>query len=314
MKFVVIFSLTRNSLKMITCIDVGGTFIKAGNVSKGRIKDEMRVDTGDPSILKDVLCKLIIKMGGSAVGIAIAGLVEKDGSISKSPNLKGLKPFPLGKLIQDKLNLPVFVDNDANLAALGEYKYGAGRGVKNLIMLTLGTGVGGGIIIDGRIYHGRGYAGEVGHITMDPYGPLCGCGNYGCLEGYIGAEKLTERAESYLRMGVKTTLGKYKGKITPKIIEDEAYKGDRIAVDIIDEMAGFLGIAISNYCAVLDPERVIIGGGLSKMGDILLSGVKREVKKRLYSRGDVEIVLGELGEGAALLGAYEMVISLQRKE
>jgi glucokinase len=292
----------------ITCIDVGGTFIKAGNVVDREVRDERKIETGEPELLTRTLLQIIVELGGEAVGIGMPGLVDTDGRISFSPNLPGIESLPLKEILEEELDIPVFVDNDANMAALGEYRYGAGRGVKNLIMLTLGTGVGGGIIIDGKVYHGRGYAGEVGHITIDPDGPLCQCGNYGCLESYIGADRLTERAEEYVRMGTETTLKTYAGNITPKIIEDEAYKGDLVAMDIVAEMARSLGIAISNYCAVLDPERVIIGGGLSKMGDILLSNVKREVKKRLYSRKNIDIVFSELGDRAGILGCYEMVI------
>ncbi len=292
----------------ITCIDVGGTFIKAGNVADGEISDERKIDTGNPGTLTRTLSQLILELGGRAAGIGITGLVDGNGRISSSPNLPEIKSLPLKEILERELNIPVLVDNDANMAALGEYRYGAGRGAKNLIMLTLGTGVGGGIIIDGEVYHGGGYAGEVGHITIDPDGPLCRCGNYGCLESYIGANRIMERAEEEVRTGVETTLKNYAGNITPKIIEDEAYKGDRVAMDIVREMARFLGIAISNYCAILDPERVILGGGLSKMGDILLSGIESEVKKRLYSRKGISIVFGELGDRAAILGCYEMVI------
>lgn len=292
----------------ITCIDVGATFIKAGNAVDGKVSDERKIATGEPGMLTRTLLQIIVELGGEAAGIGIPGLVDIDGKISSSPNLPGIESLPLKEILQEELNISVFVDNDVNMAALGEYRYGAGRGVKNLIMLTLGTGVGGGIIIDGKVYHGRGYAGEVGHITIDPNGPLCQCGNYGCLESYIGANRITERAEEYVRTGVKTTLKSYAGNITPKIIEDEAYKGDPVAMDIVAEMSRLLGIAISNYCAILDPERVIIGGGLSKMGDILLSGVKREVGRRLYSRKDIDIVFGELGDRAGILGCYEMVV------
>ncbi|MEA3431978.1 MAG: ROK family protein [candidate division WOR-3 bacterium] len=295
-------------MKPITCIDVGGTFIKAGNVVNGKVRHEIKIETGETGMLTRTLLQIIVELGGEAVGIGMAGLVDADGTISSPPNFPGIESLPLKEILQEELNIPVFVDNDANMAALGEHRYGAGRGVKNLIMLTLGTGVGGGIIINDKVYHGRGYAGEVGHITIDPNGPLCLCGNYGCLESYIGADRITERAREYVRMGVETRLRSYAGNITPEIIEDEAYKGDHVAMDIVAEMAKFLGIAISNYCAILDPDRVIIGGGLSKMGDILLSGVKREVGRRLYSRKDIDIVFSELGDRAGILGCYEMVI------
>jgi len=292
----------------ITCIDVGGTFIKAGNVVNGKVRHEIKIETDELGILTRTLLQIIVELGGEAVGIGMAGLVDADGTISSPPNFPGIESLPLKEILQEELNIPVFVDNDANMAALGEHRYGAGRGVKNLIMLTLGTGVGGGIIINDKLYHGRGYAGEVGHITIDPNGPLCLCDNYGCLESYIGADRITERAREYVRMGVETRLRSYAGKITPEIIEDEASKGDPVAMDIVVEMSRLLGIAISNYCAILDPERVIIGGGLSKMGDILLSGVKREVGRRLYSRKDIDIVFSELGDRAGILGCYEMVI------
>ncbi len=291
----------------VTCIDVGGTFIKAANVICGEIRDETKIRTGQPALLKRTLFDIILKMGGEAVGIGFAGLIDKDGMVSKSPNLPGLGTISLKELIAEELHIPVFIDNDANLAALGEWKYGAGRGVNALVMFTLGTGIGGGILIDGKLYHGSGYAGEVGHITVERDGPLCQCGNYGCLESYIGAEKITERAEEYVTMGITTTLKDY-DKITPEIIGREAGSGDSMALEIVSETARFLGLAISTYCAILDPQRIILGGGLSGLGEPLLSGVRKEVQKRLYSRKDIDIVFSQLGNRAGLLGCYEMVM------
>lgn len=293
---------------LITCIDVGGTFIKTGNIVDGKVKDEKKVNTGEPHMLPGTLLNIIVDMGGEAVGIGMPGLVDFNGRVLSPPNLPGIELLPLKEILEEELNIPVFVDNDANMAALGEYKYGAGKGVKNLIMLTLGTGIGGGIIIDGRVYHGRGYAGEVGHITINPDGPLCNCGNYGCAEAFIGSVRIVQRAEEYVKIGLNTRLKEYAGNITPKIIEEMAYNGDPIAREIIEEMGRYLGISISNYCAVLDPERVILGGGLSKFGDMLLNSTKREVNKRLYTRKDIDIVFGKLGDKAALLGCYQMVI------
>jgi glucokinase len=282
-------------------IDVGGTYIKTGIVTTPPQVEKFKSTPTQVNNLVGELLEIISQYKVKAVGIGVAGLI-RDGTIHSSPNFSGIKNLKLREILQSKLKIPILVENDANMIALGEWKYGRGRGVSNLLLLTLGTGVGGGLILENKLYKGTGFAGEVGHITIDPNGPPCGCGNYGCLESFVGSKALEQKAYQGIRVGVKTSLSKYK-TLTPEIITQEAYKGDKFACTIIESMGRYLGIGIASLCNVLAPECVIIGGGIAKAGKILFSRIEEEVKIRLYHKEKVKIVPPELGDYAGILGS-----------
>lgn len=292
----------------IVGIDIGGTYIKAGLVINPPEVQTFRSVNTKTNILVEQLAKIVLELKGEAVGIGIAGLVT-DGIVYSSPNLPSIKELKLQKILQGKLKISVSVANDADMVALGEWKYGAGKETHNLLILTLGTGVGGGIIINDKLYTGKGFAGEVGHLTVDPNGSLCGCGNHGCLETFVGSEYLSEKAHQGIKRNIKTTLSKY-SKITPETISKEAYKGDTFAKSIIESAGHYLGIGIASLCAVLDPEKVILGGGISKVGEMLFKEIKKEVNKRLYSRKNIEILPAALGDHAGIVGSAFFVSSL----
>ncbi len=290
----------------IVGIDIGGTFIKAGLVIDDKIIKTRKVRT-EPKRLTDTLIEITRNLGAEKLGVGAPGLVDKDGVVSRPPNLLGIDKLSLKKILEDRLKIPVIIDNDANVIALGEYKYGAGRGVKNLVVMTLGTGVGGAIIINGKLHRGRDFAGEIGHITIDRDGPLCRCGNYGCLETYVGGPYIVKRVQEAIkrgspRKGIKTSLNEYK-EITPEVISKEAYKGDRYAREVISEMGDAIGIGLASICVVLDPERIIIGGGIANMGKVLFDKIRKTLKKRLYTREEIDIRKSELGDRAGVLGA-----------
>lgn len=287
-------------------IDIGGTFIKAGLVitgppGDGKIIETRKVKT-EPKRLGNTIIEIAKALGAEKLGVGAPGLIDKNGVIFRPPNLLGINKLPLKKILEDNLKIPVIVDNDANVIALGEYKYGAGRGVKNLVVMTLGTGVGGGVIINGKLHRGRDFAGEIGHITIDKNGPLCRCGNYGCLETYVGGHYIVKRVQEAIKKGIKTSLNEYK-EITPEVISKEAYKGDRYAREVISEMGDAIGIGLANICVILDPERIIIGGGIANMGKLLFDKIEQSLKKRLYTREEIDIRKSELGDRAGVLGA-----------
>lgn len=288
----------------IAGIDVGGTYIKAGIVIKppeeAQVQKFKSIPT-KPDELIAQLIEIINELSPNAAGIGVPGLIS-NGTIHYSHNLFMEQKLNLQQTLEAELKIPVKVENDANVVALGEWKYGAGKGVHNLLLLTLGTGVGGGLILNDKLYTGTGFAGEVGHITIDPNGPPCGCGNYGCLESYVGSEYLEHRAIQGIKVGIKTILARYK-KITPELISKQSYRGDAFARSIIETAGYYLGIGIATLCNILSPEIVVIGGGIAKSGDLLFNKIRTEVQLHLYQRKKIQIVPTQLGDLAGILGA-----------
>jgi len=308
---------------MVICgIDVGGTFIKAGVVQNGKILAQSTITTPHKEEydiiqnIRDIIQDFnIYKI--SAFGIGFAGLVDSTkGIVYSSPNFPEIHNFELVSKLKEKLNLPIFIHNDASLYTLGEAIFGAGRGKRYILGMTLGTGVGGGIVIDKEIYGGMNdFAGEIGHITIDINGEKCGCGNIGCLEKYVAADGIIKRAKEYIKKEA-SALSEIK-EISPEIISHLANKGDKVAEKVIIETGRLLGIGIASLINVLSPEIVIIGGGIANAGELLFNSIREEVKKRSYlvKINKIDIVPAELGSGAGVLGAYQFAItSLKNKE
>lgn len=221
--------------------------------------------------------------GGSPVhgtGIGCSGLVDRDrGVLSFSPTFPLWKNVPLRDYFREKLGLPCVVDNDVNMVTLGEYRHGAGRGGRNVVCLTLGTGVGGGLVIGGRLYRGAGMsAGELGHITVEPHGLPCPCGNRGCLEQYVGAEGLVRLARLAARGGGSVLKGR-RG-ITPLAIETAAKDGDRAARLVWERAGYYLGLGLAAVVNLLNPDIVVVGGGIARAGRLLLGPARRTVRER----------------------------------
>jgi glucokinase len=286
-------------------IDIGGTYIKMGRIKKfPEVEDFKLIPTNKENLIFQIV-KIIEELGVEKVGIGVPGLVD-GGEIIYSPNLHQLNGVKLKKELKKRIKIPFIIENDANLVAVGEWKYGEGKGMKNVVVITLGTGVGGGLILGGQLYKGKGFAGEVGHIIIDKNGPPCGCGGYGCLESFVGNKAIERRAIEGIKKGRKTTLAKYK-KLTPKIIAEEAKKGDKYAHEIIKETAKYIGIGIGTIINVLSPECIIIGGGIAKAGGILIKEVEKETKKYTYGRKEVKILKTKLEDWAGIVGGGELV-------
>jgi glucokinase len=245
------------------------------------------------------------------IGVGAPGPLDREqGIVLVAPNL-GWKDFPLRERIQSRLHLPTTLDNDANCATFGEWWQGAARGGRNVVGLTIGTGIGGGLILDGALYHGSSdMAGEVGHTTIDLNGRHCKCGNYGCLEAYASGPAIATRAREVLVREEGESMiplmvnGKF-DDITAQIVYDAASEGDQVANEIVRDTARYLGAGIANLLNIFNPDIVVVAGGVTAAGDALFVPLRAEVRRRAFSPAvrAVRIVAGELPGTAGVVGA-----------
>ena len=306
-------------------VDLGGTNIVSAIVNcQGKIVNRLKVPTlaerGKEATIKRIIDTInenivqstIVLDDIIGIGIGAPGPLDiKRGIINFAPNLPGWIDVPLKKKLENEFNMKVVLENDANAAAWGERCFGAGQGVNNLVCFTLGTGIGGGIIIDGKIYHGNNYgAAELGHMTVNKDGPRCNCGNYGCLEAYSSATGIKNRIINRIEEGIKSEFlnfddDKLFESLRLKSIFEAARKGDKLTKGVVEEAISYLGIAIANIANILNPEMVVLVGGITNEGDKLLIPLREEVKKRAFYSNykSLKIVIGKLGGNAGVLGA-----------
>jgi len=308
-------------------IDLGGTNIKAGLVTgDGKVLETASTPTlahEGPDGVVGRMAKLANDLKAKApeppagIGVGSPGPLDPTiGMLYFTPNMPGWDNYPLAAKLGALTNLQVTVENDANVAALAEYRQGAGKGTRTMILLTLGTGIGGGIIFDGKLVNGaRVTAGEVGHIVINEKGPKCGCGAHGCLEAYCGTAGILGRARELLeKVGtvsiLRDTAGKDYEKLTPQMIGDAARKGDGPAISVYKETGRLLGVGISSLVNLFAPEVVILGGGIAANWDFLYPACREEVKRRAMKPGNelVKIVPAVLGNEAGLVGAAALVL------
>lgn len=306
----------KRGFRFILAADVGGTNIRTALIDpQGMVLTVIKRPTlaqkGKDSMIERLVRMLedTAKKYGTrlekveGIGVGFPGPLDaKKGVVFSPPNLVGWLYVPLKDILEKKLGRPVVIENDANAAALGEYWKGAGRGAKSLVCLTLGTGVGGGIVLDGRVWHGaKGIAGEIGHMTVIRGGRRCNCGNRGCLEAYASSRGIIARMQELL-MREKTRRDE---KITMERIGALAKAGDRQARRTVEDTGVILGIAIANIANILNPEVVVLGGGVSNLGDRLFDPIKEEVKKRALPEAveGLRIVKAQLGDNAGVIGA-----------
>ncbi len=299
---------------LILGIDIGGTKIKLGIVTPGGgVVEDSKIDTvasDGPAEAAGRIEGWYRKLGPDcqgirAVGVGCAGLVDgKKGVLRYSPNLPGWTGADLGSIFRERFGLPVTVANDANCAAWAEYRSGSGAGSGCFVCLTLGTGVGGGIVIDGRLYTGSGgFAGEIGHQVIMADGPECSCGNRGCLESLVGTGAIMERyARAEGRSGRPAPLDPSLGV---KEISRAAGSGDRSAAEVLMETGRILGIGLANIANILNPELIAVGGGVSGAGEIILGPARETMNGHIMGDGisSVRVVAAELGNKASFLGA-----------
>jgi glucokinase len=313
-------------MKYVIGVDLGGTFLKAGAVSEqGEVLHQISVPSDaeiDPKAVVQRIASAVQvikeKFGDDqllGVGIGAPGIVDLDGGTVKfPPNFANWTEFRLGEEVANLVGTCVQVENDANAHAVGELKFGAGKGMKNFVMVTLGTGMGGGIIIDEKVFRGEsGGAGEIGHITIDYNGPLCNCGNHGCVEAYVGQKYLSQRVLEKLNSRPESILNKFVNgngeKLDPKFISDAANQGDEFALEIWDETGSFVGTAIASVLNVFDLSTVIVGGGVAKAGRPLMDSIDRSVKARVLSslKPKVRVMQALLRNSAGILGAAALI-------
>ncbi|MEW5768461.1 MAG: ROK family protein [bacterium] len=279
-------------------IDIGGTKIYAGLVCEGRIIKSKKEKTPNSrqkviTLLGDLIEQLAEGEGAAGVGIGCAGFIDVEkGEVISSPNLPGWENVPLKRIIEERTSLPVFIDNDVNCAALAEFKLGAGQGKKNLVGIFVGTGIGGGIILNGQLIHGAAYSGaELGHITLKPNGPKCNCGRLGCLEAFAGGSSIinfTHRKVSAVHEITKA-----------------ANEGKKWAILAIERAGKYLSLGIANLITILSPELVVLGGGVIKAAPRIVEIVKEQVPLMTLPMAmkGVEIKVTKLQDEAGLLGA-----------
>lgn len=309
-------------------VDVGGTKIAAGVVSPdGEILEQVRVETPahSPQAVANAIVTGISQLRTrhqvSAVGIGAAGFINNDRTtIMFSPNLNW-RNEPLAKRISDVVELPVTLENDANVAAWGEYQFGAAKGYSSAVVVTVGTGIGGGIIYRGELLRGStGFGAEIGHMNMVPGGVRCGCGQNGCWEKYSSGSAMTrlgqefaakspERAGALLEMS-----GGEIDQISGFMVTQCAKRGDQLSLDVYEEIGKYLGQGMADLAALLDPEVFVLAGGVSEAGDILLNPARRQFTDRLTVRDYREvvppIVLAELSNDAGIIGAADLARQL----
>jgi len=303
-------------------VDVGGTKIAAGVVDhEGRILDRTHRQTpaGNPEkvslTIADAVSELAARHPVDAVGIGAAGFVDETRSVIRfAPNL-AWREEPLREKIADLVGLPVFVENDANAMAWGEYRFGAGRGESHVVCVTLGTGLGGGIVLDGGLYRGRwGMGGELGHVQVQPGGRPCGCGNLGCWERYASGTALLAEARRNLEAdpssgSVLLRLAGSVDGIRGEHVTAAAREGDPAALAAFHTMAEWLAQGFADLAATLDPGCFIVGGGVSEAADLFIDKVRSEFTDRLVGRGHrplAEIRVAELGPAAGVVGAADL--------
>jgi glucokinase len=301
----------------VLCIDLGGTNLRYGIINRrGELKNFSILtlsndDKSEQSIIK-ILWEIIRagKADVDSIGIAIPGFIyfDKDVVVS-SPNFPDWRNFRIRKILMEKVQLPVLVENDANAFAIGEAWKGAGKEFKNFVGITLGTGVGGGIILNRKIWHGsRGSAGEIGHITVEPEGVKCNCGARGCLEMFASAQAVIREAKRAFKNMIK---GYKKDEISKKIFE-MAKAGDEDAKRIFEDVGYYIGIAIADIANLLNIEGVVIGGGLSNAWEFIYPAIKREASYRInpVSRTGLKILRAKLGDYAGLYGMAVLGLQL----
>lgn len=315
--------------ELILGVDIGGTKVATAlATAQGEILAREYVPTSakaEPDAVINSICALANKTLSAkrvkpsqllGIGIAAAGIIDSDnGRVITSPNLPAWHEVPLRDAVKQPFGIPVYLGNDATLAALGEWYFGLKKGVANLIYITVSTGIGGGIIAGGRLYTGAcGAGGEIGHMTIDVNGPRCNCGSIGCWEALASGTALARGAVRQIRKGASTSIVELVdgdlSRIDAKVVFQAAEGGDELAKKLISRLAYYFGVGLANLVNIFAPELILIGGGVAKMGDLLLQPAISLVRERAYVTlaYDVEIKPALLGDDSGVLGAVAFVL------
>lgn len=308
--------------KYVVGVDLGGTKIYTALVDlEGNIIKEKTVETlaheGEQAVMGRIVDTINYVIDGTnkdlikSIGIGSPGPLDvKNGIIIENSNLP-FKNFAIVKTIKETYDLPTYLDNDANVATLGEFMFGAGKGTENMVFITASTGIGGGAVLNGRLFRGStGNALEVGHMTVATEGPRCGCGNLGCAEALGSGTAIGKRAKEAVLSNVVTSLKNYEN-VTAKEVFKEAANGDRVAKNILNTSLTYLGIAVANTITNFDPEKVVVGGGVVNGGDIVIDTIRNVVEERCMAAfvENCTIEKAVLGGKAGVLGAAALAIT-----
>lgn len=310
-------------------IDVGGTNVKIALVDKsGKIIYSNSVPTYAKmgyeytvNNIKQAIKDLMKETNTTAkdidgIGFDFPGQVDyKTGIVKLAPNIPGWVNVPIAQMIEEEFHIPTRIDNDVRCAALGEMKFGAGQGCENFVCITVGTGIGSGLVVNGQLVRGASNAaGEIGHIKLQMKdGLICGCGDTGCLEAYASGPSIVAMAQDYIKGGKSTKFREMAaaegGEITPYMVAKAAEAGDPVAKRIFAIVGEYIGIGLTSVINLLNPEKVIIGGGVAEAGDLLLDPIRKTIKERamVVAGSTVEIVPAQLGNSAGVIGASMLI-------
>lgn len=310
-------------------IDVGGTNVKIALVDKsGKIIYSNSVPTyakmgyeytvnNIKQAIKDLMKETNTTTKDiDGIGFDFPGQVDyKTGVVKLAPNIPGWVNVPIAQMIEEEFHIPTRIDNDVRCAALGEMKFGAGQGCENFVCITVGTGIGSGLVINGQLVRGASNAaGEIGHIKLQMKdGLICGCGDTGCLEAYASGPSIVAMAQDYIKGGKSTKFREMAaaegGEITPYMVAKAAEAGDPVAKRIFAIVGEYIGIGLTSVINLLNPEKVIIGGGVAEAGDLLLNPIRKTIKERamVVAGSAVEIVPAQLGNSAGVIGASMLI-------
>ena len=313
-------------------VDLGGTkILSVVATEEGHVLGEDRRPThaaeGPDAVLDRIVESLQAALaqaetgtdGIAGVGISTPGPCDPErGIVTNAPNLPGWENIPLAAIVSERLGVPTVMENDAAAACYGEYRYGAGQGLRHIIYLTVSTGIGAGIMIDGELYGGAsGAAGEVGHIIVDNAGPMCNCGNRGCVEAFSSGYGIARAAAEAIRAGNSPALADIAGGETPtaEMVHQAAQEGDRASREIIERAGHHLGLGLIGMLNSFNPEALILGGGLLNMGDMYLGPALRAAREGAFEQilSDVTIVQARLGNMAGALGAMALMLRAYRR-
>ena len=307
-------------------VDLGGTKIYTALAkNNGELLAEVKILTEAAGGLKHVVRRIVHtveqvkKQSGinnrlACLGIGAPGFLDPEkGTVHQAPNL-GWFDVPLKKILEEALHLPVVIDNDANLAALGERIFGAAQGVDDMVYVTVGTGIGGGLVLGGKLYSGTSFsAGEIGHLTIDPDGYLCSCGNRGCLEAHASGTAIVRLARELVERGQGQGIIQVAGgkdKITAQCVSLAAATGDEEALMVLTQTGKSLGIGLANIINLLNPALILLGGGVMQAGKLFWEAMEGEINKRalLVARQQVQVIPAALGQRSGLMGAIALAI------
>jgi glucokinase len=305
-------------MSLTIAIDIGGTHIRAAAYDpNGSVEPVAHTRAKSLAHTPGVFDRLVsavetVWQNGqvSAIGIASPGPLDPySGVILDTPNIPQWKNFPLAPKLSERFGVPVYLDNDANMAGLGEWQFGAGKGHSDLVYITISTGIGGGVISNNQLLQGyRGMGAELGHMLIDPDGPLCGCGQPGHVESFSSGPAIVRYVTEQFTAGQKTSLH-VNPSLTPAQIADAALAGDALAVTAFERAGRYLGMAVANYLAIFDPSILIFGGGVSQVGDLLFKPFEESMRRYVFHPhylDNLTITKAALGDDAGLLGAFAL--------